>query len=289
MKKIILLVLVGTLLVSCSSNNEGKVEKTAKQEISAFDKAKEESDKLYPNNQETSESKDKPQENNTNISPNQGQQLNQDKPKVKYTICIDPGHQRHQITEKEPIAPGASEKKQGVTSGAQGVSTKKEEYQLNLEVSMLLKQKLIDKGYNVVMTRESNDVSLSNVKRAEIGNQCNANLVVRIHADSNESSSAMGYSVLYPSGKYTTSIQDESKKAANIIEKNIKTITASKSRGIIPRDDMTGFNWSKVPSVIVEMGFLSNSTEDKMLSDKNYQEKMANGIVNGIDEYIKLK
>ncbi|MGM9933770.1 MAG: N-acetylmuramoyl-L-alanine amidase, partial [Clostridium sp.] len=47
-------------------------------------------------------------------------------------------------------------------------------------------------------------------------------------------------------------------------------------------DDMTGFNWSKVPVILVEMGFMSNPEEDKLLSDEGYQNKLAQGLCNGI-------
>ncbi|WP_293978545.1 N-acetylmuramoyl-L-alanine amidase, partial [uncultured Clostridium sp.] len=54
------------------------------------------------------------------------------------------------------------------------------------------------------------------------------------------------------------------------------------NRGISVRDDMTGFNWSKVPVILVEMGFMSNPEEDKLLSDEGYQNKLAQGLCNGI-------
>ena len=55
-----------------------------------------------------------------------------------------------------------------------------------------------------------------------------------------------------------------------------------KNRGVIERDDITGFNWSTVPVVLVEMGFLSNSDEDKLLSSNDYQEKISDALTKGI-------
>ena len=49
---------------------------------------------------------------------------------------------------------------------------------------------------------------------------------------------------------------------------------------------MTGLNWSQVPVTIIEMGFLSNPTEDRLLNDSSYQDKLALGIANGIGEYL---
>lgn len=50
---------------------------------------------------------------------------------------------------------------------------------------------------------------------------------------------------------------------------------------------MSGINWAKVPTTIIEMGFLSNSEEDKLLSSQDYQEKIVKGIAKGIEEFLK--
>lgn len=60
------------------------------------------------------------------------------------------------------------------------------------------------------------------------------------------------------------------------------------NRGVIERNDLTGFNWSKVPVVLVEMGFMSNPEEDRLLSDDNYQNKLAEGLCKGIMEALKM-
>lgn len=67
---------------------------------------------------------------------------------------------------------------------------------------------------------------------------------------------------------------------------NICKITGSRNRGVSIVDNMTGLNWSKVPVTIVEMGFLSNPGEDRLLSSDDYQNKIVQGIVNGIGEYL---
>lgn len=58
-------------------------------------------------------------------------------------------------------------------------------------------------------------------------------------------------------------------------------------RGVVERRDMTGFNWSDVPVILVEMGFQSNAREDKLLTTDSYQEKLAKGLADGIDQALK--
>ena len=57
--------------------------------------------------------------------------------------------------------------------------------------------------------------------------------------------------------------------------------------GIFERGDLTGFNWSKVPAVLIEMGFMSNYNEDLMMSNPEYQRKMMQSVADGIEIYLK--
>ena len=169
-----------------------------------------------------------------------------------------------------------------------GISTKKPEYILNLEASEVLKHILISKNFNVIMTRESHDVNISNMERATFANDKNANMVIRIHADGSDNTSITGASILIPSqkGKYTSSIFEASYECANLIKDEMKS-KGFKVNGIFERDDLTGFNWSKVPVVLIEMGFMSNYNEDEMMSNKEYQKKMMQSIADGVEKYFK--
>ena len=102
----------------------------------------------------------------------------------KKTIVIDPGHQTRGDSTKEPIGPGATETKAKVTTGATGVSTKQKESELALKVALLLEKALKEEGYNVIMTRTTNNVNISNKERAMIANNVDADAFLRIHADS---------------------------------------------------------------------------------------------------------
>ena len=215
-----------------------------------------------------------------------------DKKKIEkdILICIDPGHQEKGDSNSEPVAPGSYVKKARVSSGATGVATKKPEYILNLEASTVLKHILEGKGYKVIMTRESHDVNISNSERAIFANNNKADMVVRVHADSLNNPGKTGASILIPAkeSKYTTAIYEDSQNCANLISSKMKE-AGIKVNGVFERGDLTGFNWSQVPVVLVEMGFLSNYTEDQMMSNPEYQTKLMQAISDGLDEYFANK
>lgn len=208
----------------------------------------------------------------------------------KFLICIDPGHQEKGDSRLEPIAPGSSQQKARVSSGATGIATKKPEYVLNLEASLVLKHILEDKGYTVIMTRETNNVNISNSERAIYANEQKADMVVRIHADSLDNSSKTGASILIPAkdNEYTSGIYESSNECAQVV-KNSMEKSGIEVNGIFERGDLTGFNWSKVPVVLVEMGFLSNYNEDQMMSNPEYQKKLMQSIADGVEEYFSNK
>ena len=202
-------------------------------------------------------------------------------------IAIDAGHQKKGNNEKEPIGPGASVTKPKVSSGTRGVFTKVPEYKLNLAIALKVKEELIDRGYDVYMIRETNDVNLSNRERAEMANESGADLFLRIHADSAENDSGRGTSTLYPSenNPYVAHLSEESYALSTAIVDEMCKLTEAKNRGAIARDDMSGINWCSIPVSIIEMGYMSNIKEDKLMQTEKYQNKMAQGICNGIDAY----
>ena len=88
-----------------------------------------------------------------------------------YVVVIDAGHQRHGMSEKEPNGPGSDVMKAMVSSGTYGRFTDVPEYELNLKVALALRDELMSRGYTVVMVRETHDVEVSNVGRAQIANK----------------------------------------------------------------------------------------------------------------------
>lgn len=209
--------------------------------------------------------------------------------KINKVIVIDPGHANRSNLEKEPQAPNSSVMKIKDGGGAQGVITRNPEYLINMQVSLKLKELLEQRGYTVKMTKTDNSQSLGNVERAEIWNRENADLAIRIHADSSNDSSIKGASMLVPTAinENTRAIFNRSKECGQTILDTVTSEVGMINRGVVQRNDMTGFNWSKVPVVLIEIGFLSNAEEDKLLGAEEYQNKIALALADGISKVIK--
>lgn len=204
------------------------------------------------------------------------------------TIVIDPGHQSKANNEKEPIGPGATQTKAKVTGGTTGIVTKQTEYDLNLKVSKKLKAALEAKGYNVIMTRSTNDVNLSNSERAQIANNANADVFIRIHGNSVDNQSVKGALTMCQtsSNKYNGNLASKSYALSKAVIDEFCNATNAVNKGVTRTDEMSGINWCKVPTTILEMGFMSNPEEDKNLANDEYQNKIVIGIVNGIEKYL---
>lgn len=203
-------------------------------------------------------------------------------------VAIDPGHQRKGNYEKEPNGPGSQELKAKVSSGTQGVSTKIPEYELNLAVSLYLKEELLARGYEVIMIRETNDIDISNVERAKVANEAEADAFIRVHADSSTNSSAKGVMTICqtPENPYNSEWYAESRRLAELVLEEVVEATGANKRRVWETDTMTGINWTTVPTTILEMGFMSNPEEDKLLATEEYRRKVAVGVANAIDLYF---
>ena len=199
-------------------------------------------------------------------------------------IGIDPGHQEHANSEKERVSPNSSETKAKVSSGTAGVSTGIAEYITNLEVALKLRDALEAQGCEVYMTRETNDVNISNMERAEMMNELGVDLVLRLHCDGSTDRSANGIGMFVHK---TGAMQEESEAAAKLLLETMCASTGAKARGVFLRDTYTMNNWSIVPCILVEMGYMSNPDEDEKLNDPAYQEKLVQGMVEGIVRYFE--
>jgi N-acetylmuramoyl-L-alanine amidase len=199
-------------------------------------------------------------------------------------IGIDPGHQKKGNYEKEPVAPGSETMKTKVSSGTAGVVSRVPEYKVVLIVGLRLKELLENFGATVIMTREVNEVDLSNIDRAKIFNEAETDYAIRLHCNGSEDPTMYGVSVLIPK---THAMKDECRKAAEYLLASFCDVTKERNRGIKERREQTGFNWCERMIINIEMGYMSNEEDDLKLTDSEYQEKMCWGILYGIVSYFE--
>jgi len=273
------------------SLSAGKADADTKQtdekpESADSEKARDKSQKV---NQSKKDDKSKPASDSYDNSDDKAKANNSDgSTEAKRIVAIDAGHQRKGNYEQEPIGPGAKETKAKVSSGTQGRFTGVPEYELNLLIAKKVKDVLTERGYEVIMIRESHDVDLSNKERADIANESGADIFIRIHANGSTNPSVHGTLTIYPSKKnpYVADLSEASHKLSKAIVDAICKNTGSKNLGAVARDDMSGINWSKIPVTIIEMGYMTNEKEDKLMQTEDYQNKIVQGICDGIDEYF---
>ena len=206
------------------------------------------------------------------------------------TIVIDPGHQAKANSDKEPLGPGSDEMKAKVSSGTSGAVSGLEEYELDLTVSLKLRDELENRGYTVKMTRTSNDVDISNVERAEMANEANADVFIRVHANGSEDSSVNGVMVVCQSSDnpWCSDLYEQSCKLSHCVLDGVVAATGAGNEGVWVTDTMVGINWSRVPVTILEMGYLTNPDEDRLLATEDYQDKIVQGAANGIDRFLGI-
>lgn len=206
-------------------------------------------------------------------------------------IVIDPGHQQYGNSDQEPVGPGASETKMKVSGGTSGIASGVPEYQLNLDIGLQLRDELEARGYTVIMVRETNEVDISNSERAAVANEAGADALVRIHANGSDNHGATGAMTICqtPGNIYNGELYEESRRLADCILNAYTEKTGIDYEYVWETDSMSGINWAQVPVTIVEMGYMTNSEEDMKMQDPQFQEKMTDGIADGIDAYMAEK
>ncbi|MBQ7287489.1 MAG: N-acetylmuramoyl-L-alanine amidase, partial [Candidatus Gastranaerophilales bacterium] len=191
------------------------------------------------------------------------------KPKEKPTISsmkkvvIDPGHG-------------------GADSGAIGGGVY--EKTINLDVAKRVQEILIKKNVYVYMTR-SKDETLTLEDRVNYSNEINPNLYVSIHTNSTVKEDSYGLETHY--------FKDDSYKLAQVIHKNFASERNIKKwetldRGVI-KSRFYVINHTEAPSVLIEIGFISNLEERSKLLKKGRREDIAESIADGILEYLKIR
>ena len=205
-----------------------------------------------------------------------------------HKIAIDPGQQKKQMTEKEPIGPGAADTTAKMSYGATSTTTGKREYEWSLPFAQRLKTELEARGYEVVLTREEHNVEISNAERAKFVNESGAELYLSLQADAASNVDAKGIYTQIPSqsNPFVGSLHADCKRLAKLIQNNLINETGTKDRGVQEIDKVATINYSEVPVAVLQLGFMSNKEEDANLWSEEYQDKMVKAICDAIDTYF---
>ncbi len=204
-------------------------------------------------------------------------------------VVLDPGHDLRVNLDTEPIGPGSSVRKIKDGGGTRGVVSGLTEAELNLRVAVRLRGLLERAGVRVVMTRtKTAGTSMGNIARARIANRSGAVLFLRIHADGSTDRSVRGTHTLYPALRrgWTDDVYAASRRAARIVQAALVRALQFPNRGLQEHSDFTGFNWADVPVILVEMGFMTNATEDRLLATPAYQRRAALGLCRGTLRFL---
>lgn len=205
-------------------------------------------------------------------------------------VVLDPGHDLRANLVTELIGPGASARKIKDGGGTHGVVSGTTEAELNLAVALRLRALLRRAGVRVVMTRaRTAGTSVGNVVRAGIANRAGAALFLRIHADGGPTSASRGTHTLYPALRrgWTDDVYAASRRAAATVQAALRGALGFPDRGLQERADFTGFNWADVPVIMVEMGFMTNPTEDRLLATDAVRQRAAVGLCRGTLRFLR--
>ena len=182
----------------------------------------------------------------------------------KKIIVLDPGHGGYD--------PGA-------------VAGKVKEKELNLQVSMILKDLLSDSGIAVHMTR-TDDRYIGLYERAAYANNIKADLFVSVHHNASPDRDAQGVMTLYyPSSKGNSGMTGM--KFAQIVQKNMVNDFKTRDWGIIPRPKLVVTRETSMPAVIAELGFMSNTEELNRIVTYEFQKKAADSLYKSIIEALQ--
>ena len=180
----------------------------------------------------------------------------------------------------------------GVDGGVVGKKSGVKESDLNLEIVYILKDELVDMGFDVVLTRKTDaglyDTATKGFKkrdmqrRKEIIDECDPTLVISIHQNFYPAQKYRGGQVFYRAG------HGQGERLGNSIQEELNGLYGQEN--VKPRSAMSGdyflLNCTNAPSVIVECGFLSNAEDEKLLCDRVWQGELAHAIAVGVTAYF---
>lgn len=200
------------------------------------------------------------------------------KPLSGITICVDPGH-------------GGEGTEPGYTGGTKGIVTRQTEGDVNLRVSLLLRQYLEAAGANVVMTRISDNRCQPSVGQAceldfrpNTAKRAKADFFVSVHHNEATNKPDINYTVVFYPKTCSTSIP-----MARSLANSISSSMSIRNQGAKSGDYRVLNKLDGIPGVIVEASFMSNPQEDMRLASLAYNKREARAIAVGILNYYQAK
>lgn len=182
-------------------------------------------------------------------------------------IVIDPGHGG---TDPGAVSPNGVKEKD-----------------VNLQISLKTRNTLKNAGYNVLMTRDG-DTYPTLEQRPDLANKNSADIFISIHANSVLNvPSANGIEILYAPSSTGSHKEEGQQVLAKVILDELIKATGATNRNIKQRPNLAVLRGSNMPAILIEVGFLSNANEEKLITSNDYQNKIAAAIVRGIERYFK--
>ena len=168
-----------------------------------------------------------------------------------------------------------------IDAGHGGIDPGSDSQGINLEIALKLQEVLIENGYAVLMTRED-DSSLELRERSDFANEQEADLFISLHQNCYaQDESVNGIEVYYNSDKTTNDQQ-----LAQMIQEALINETGAKNRGIRSDNGLVVTLETKMPAVLVETAFISNDYELDLITSEDYQNKVVEGIITGIENFL---
>ncbi|MFW2488066.1 N-acetylmuramoyl-L-alanine amidase family protein [Clostridium chromiireducens] len=186
-------------------------------------------------------------------------------PKQLKTIVIDPGHGGYD--------PGSI--------GVKGTIEKNTTLSISLKLGAILEKK----GFNIIYTRESDNVTWPSdnkkdlAARADIANEASADIFISIHLNTFHMEEVRGTETYY------NKVSTEGKEIAELIQNQIVKEVKSNDRGAQP-GSFSVLRKVTAPAVLIELGYISNKSEESLLNSISYQNKMSQAIANGVYSYF---
>ncbi len=178
-------------------------------------------------------------------------------------IAIDPGHG-------------------GIDEGCTATGVKEKD--INLQIALLVKDKLEELGFRVMLTRED-DTYLAKEERVRMANDAEADAFISIHQNTFEDAKVSGMETWYDG----TCLKRDNERLAQLVHMQTLKSTGAWERELKDDADFHVTCMTQMPACLIETGFLSNSKEKNQLMSSQYQEQIAEGIVKGIDLFFHPK